>query len=139
MTALYRQQKLADFEKKQVSGRIENIRGNLEKFAKETGDWLEDEQRGKILAAAINLSGGTADLAAVKELIDGVEVAAVERYKAQLKAEAENKAQIGKLKSPAGGAEVVNNHENNDDWHLLDAEAMNREVLKFYEEKSKCL
>lgn len=134
-TALYRNQKASEYQASQKERLFSETKNKLEAFAEETGDWLDVEERGSIVAEAINLAGPNADLKRVKELIDKVETKAIERFQAKQKAEQENKAQIEKLQSPGGGSPVVK--EKPLDWHELSEEDLGKEVDKFFEEQNK--
>ncbi len=111
----------------------------LKAFEKEAGqDWLKENWRGDVVAEAIRLAGQDVSLPKVKKLLDAVEAGAIAKFKAEMKAEAENRSQIARLQSPTG--DYTPGYDDNEDWHSIkDIETMNRKVLKFYEERNKCL
>lgn len=106
-TALFKAQKADELAKTKQQAYQTEIRGKLEEFAKETGDWLDVPERGRIVAAAINLAGREADLPQVKAMVEALENKAVERFKAEQKAAAENQSQLAKLETPGGGGAAV--------------------------------
>lgn len=134
ITALFHNKKTAEYQESQKNRFITETKSKLETFARETGDWLNVEERGVIMAEAINLAGPNADLNRIKELIDKVEARAIERYQAEQKALSENQSQIEKLQSPAGGSPVVKDKPGN--WQDLSEEDLDREVDKYFEEKN---
>lgn len=136
-TALFKAQKSEELAKTKHEAFQTEIRSKLEEFAKETGDWLDVPERGKIVAEAINLAGRDVDLPQVKAMIEALESKAVERFKAEQKAAAENQSQLDKLETPAGAAKPAVKTQADTDWHNLTPEDMENEVNKFLEEKYK--
>lgn len=134
-TALYRNQKTAEFSQTKQTQLFENVKGSLASFAKETGDWLDVEERGAVVAQAVNLAGPNVDLKMVKELIDKVEAKAIDRFQAEQKVLSENRTQIGKLQSPTGGSPTAK--EASGDWHELSEEDLDKEVDNYFKEKNK--
>ena len=111
----------------------------LYEFERQVGrDWFKEPWRGDVIAEAVRLAGDDISLPKVKKLLDAVEAGAVAKFKAQMKAEAENRSQIARLQSPTGN--YAGGSDDDEDWHSIkDIETMNRKVLKFYEERQKCL
>lgn len=102
-TALFEEERAKVYENERKTRSLAESKARLEAFARETGDWMNPKERQEILALAINLTGGEADLSEVKRLIDMAEKAAVDRYVAESKAAAENREMQGSLSAPAGG------------------------------------
>lgn len=135
-TALYRNQKSTEYCQSLQSKQVASVRGNLENFVKETADWLDVQERGAVIAEAVNLAGANVDLNKVRSLVDAIEAGAVKRFQEQQKVEMENTTQKAKLQSPTGNSVV--NKETIKDWHdINDVDVMDQEVKKYFEEKNK--
>lgn len=111
-TALYEEQRRGQYSEQLKQRRFGEIKQNLEQFAKETEGWLDPKERQDIVGMAINITGGDVDLKQVKGLIDALETAAIERYKAEQQAIAENKAVQNSLKTPT----LEGNIQNGEKW-----------------------
>ncbi len=98
--ALFRNQKMGEYQERQRISGISRIKENLENFSAANSEWLASEERQKLVGAAIQLAGGDVDLNQVKELIDAVESYAVSSYKEKMQAEAENQKAQQSLQSP---------------------------------------
>ena len=103
-TALFEEERAKVHESERMTRKLSESKARLEAFAKESGDWLNAKERQEIVALAINLTGGEADLSEVKRLIDMAEKAAVDRYIAESKAAAENREMQGSLTAPNNNA-----------------------------------
>ena len=103
-TALFEEECAKIHANERMTRSLAESKARLEAFAKETGDWLNAKERQEIVALAINLTGGRADLSEVKRLIDMAEKAAVDRYIAEKNAAAENREMQGSLTAPNSSA-----------------------------------
>lgn len=99
-TALFEDERAKVYASERLTRSLAESKARLEAFAKESGDWLNAKERQEIVALAVNLTGGRADLSEVKRLIDLAEKAAVDRYIAEKNAAAENREMQGSLSAP---------------------------------------
>lgn len=138
-SAVFNTQKAQSYDMSRRGRTLSGITKALFEFENSAGKgWFKEPWRGDVVAEAIRLAKDDISLPKVKKLLDAVEAGAVAKFKAQMKADAENRSQIARLQSPTGN--YAGGQESSDDWHSIkDIETMNRKVLKFYEERNKCL
>lgn len=125
-TAKFEQQKNEQYQEYQAEQSWRNKKAALEKFAQDTGDWLNPKERQEIVGLAVNITDGNIDLGKVKELVDACEKQAVERYIAEQKAIAENKAAQDSLTAPVDGP-------NNKKEHIYTLEEINNMSQEEYD------
>lgn len=107
-TARYESERSVTYQEEVRNRHFAEVKNTLETFARETDGWLDSKERQDIIGLAVNLTGGNIDLPRVKELVDAVEKSAIERYKNEQKAIAENKAVQNSLQAPEGNGTVIN-------------------------------
>lgn len=137
-SAQFQTQQAQHYDVTRKGRQLSGVTQALYEFEQQVGrDWFKEPWRGDVIAEAVRLAGEDISLPKVKKLLDAVEAGAVAKFKAEMRAEAENRSQTARLQSPTGNYAGGSDDE---DWHSIkDIETMNRKVLKFYEERNKCL
>lgn len=131
-TAIFEHQRSQLYQQDMSNRRIESIRRNLEDFAVSTQGWLDPKERQDLVGMAVNITGGDIDLVKVKELIDSVEKAAVDRYIAETKAASENKSVQDSLQPPLSGVPALNGDKwlTREEYNALTPEQESRQYEK---------
>lgn len=97
----FKNQKFQALQQKQTENNYNTAKANLEKFAKDTGDWLNDSVRQQIVVEQLKLFGANTDLYKIKTLIDKIESNAIEKEQLKQKANSEQDERLKQMQGPA--------------------------------------
>lgn len=123
--------KIQEYNRNKYQTLFDAAKENLENFVKETGDWIDPQERQDVVGLLYKEFGADVDLKTVKAMVDKIEQGAVERYKTALKAEQEQTTRAEQMQAPSGVSPAAMSR-GNADWRDAHSESEMKKIVSKY-------